>query len=283
MSDWVLVYDEGDGWGHERRMRALGKSLEARGAAPSLCPLRSPVSSPRIVVDAYTARADDPASFDAEVIVAFDDLMRDLAVDLVVDPSPGAEQRRHASARSALAGAEYAVVDPEIRRLARRPVGGGVASLLVSFGATDTAGIAAAVAGEIARALPGARVEVPIGPWWDGPVPAGVRALRCPDGLAPRLAGADLVVTGGGVTLLEALALGRPVVAVLQAENQRIAVDHAASAEAVIVSSAETAAQAAVGLARDAARRARLAGNASRLIDGLGADRVAAGILRFES
>lgn len=283
MNDWVLVYDEGTGWGHERRMRALGKSLEARGAIPRLRPLRGAVRSPRIVVDAYTARADDPALFDGDVIVAFDDLTRDLAVDLVVDPSPGAEPRRHPSARNVLAGARYAVIDPGIRRIDRQPIGAAVASVLVSFGATDTAGIAAGVAAEIAQLLPDALVELPIGPWWDGPIPARIRAVRCLDGLAPRLARADLVVSGGGVTLLEALALSRPTVAILQADNQRLAVEHAASAEAVIVSSMETAAREAVALAFDARRRAKLAGNAARLVDGMGADRVAAEILRLQT
>ncbi len=264
-------------------MHALGKSLEARGAVPSLRPLQCPVRSPRIVVDAYTARADDPALFDADLIVAFDDLTRDLAVDLVVDPSPGAEPHRHSSAPNVLAGARYAVVDPGIPQIDRQPVGGAVRKILVSFGATDTAGIAAAVAAEIAPLLPDTVVEVPIGPWWDGPLPPRVRAVRCLDGLAPRLGQADLVVTGGGVTLLEALGLGRPTVAVLQAENQRAAVEHAASVEAVVVSSIETAAREATALAGDAARRVSLADTAARLVDGMGADRVAGKIVRLEA
>ena len=74
MNDWALVYDEGNGWGHERRMRALGSSLEARGAVAALSPLRGAVGGSRIVVDSYEARADDRDRFDAELIVAFDDL-----------------------------------------------------------------------------------------------------------------------------------------------------------------------------------------------------------------
>jgi spore coat polysaccharide biosynthesis predicted glycosyltransferase SpsG len=260
-------------------MRALGDSLEARGATPSLTPLRGSVRSPGVVVDSYRARADDPALFEADAIVAFDDLARDLAVDLVVDPSPGAEPHRHPAARKVVAGAPYAVVDPEIRRMDRRPAGRPVASVLVTFGAADTAGLAAGVAAELARSLPDAVVELPLGPWWEAPVPTGVRAVRCPDGLAPRLATADLVVSAGGVTLLEALALGRPTVAVVTAENQRLAVEHAASAGAAIASSIESVGREATALAADAAGRATLAGNAARLVDGLGAGRVAAEVL----
>jgi spore coat polysaccharide biosynthesis predicted glycosyltransferase SpsG len=281
VNEWTLIYDEGNGWGHERRMRALGKSLEARGAVAALGPLRSPVRSSGIVVDAYTARADDRGLFDADVIVAFDDLTRDLAVDLVVDPSPGAERHRHPSAPSVLAGARYAVVDPEIRGIERRPIADTVEGVLVSFGAADTAGVAAEVAAEVAASLPDAVVELPVGSWWDGPVPAGVHPVRCPDGLAPRLARADLAVTAGGVTLLEALALGRPAVAVVWAENQRLAVEHAAAAGAVAASSVEAAARDAISLAGDPERRAALAARAARLVDGMGADRVAAEVLRL--
>ncbi len=281
MSDWALLYDEGSGWGHQRRMRALGTSLEAQGAVATLSPLRPPVRASRIVVDSYEARADDPDLFDAELIVALDDLARDLAVDVVVDPSPGAEGRPHPSASKLLAGARYAVVDPGIRELDLRPAGDPVASVLVSLGATDTAGVAAAVAAEIAQSLPDAVVELPVGPWWDGPVPPAVRAVSCLDGLAPRLAQTDLVVTAGGVTLLEALALSRPTIAIAWAENQRAAVEHAVSVGAVIGSSTDGAAEEAVSVAGDPGLRADLAGRAGRLVDGRGADRVTTEILRL--
>jgi len=283
LSDWVLVHDEGSGWGHERRLRALATSLEARGAVAEVRPLRGPVSSPRIVVDSYRARADERRLFDAEQVVAFDDLARDLAVDLLVDHSPGAEPHRHPSARAVLAGAPYAVIDPGIRGIDRGTVGDAVASVLVTLGAADAEGAAAGVAAEVARSLPDAAVELPTGPWWEGPAAPGVEAVSCPDGLAPRLARADLVVSAGGVTLLEALALGRPTVAIVMAENQRLAVEHAAAAGAAVAPSIETAAREAVSLAGDPRRRMQLAENAARLVDGMGADRVAAEVLRLEA
>ena len=55
-------------------------------------------------------------------------------------------------------------------------------------------------------------------------MPRGVVAVRAPDGLAAELAAASLVVTAGGVALLEACLLGRPIVALALAGNQRQAV-----------------------------------------------------------
>ena len=91
-----LVFDEGPGvgLGHRRRMEALARGAR-RAAATTvvLVPLgRDDRDRPRdvVVVDSYRVRADDRAFARAGVVVAVDDLARDLAVDLVVDPSPGA-------------------------------------------------------------------------------------------------------------------------------------------------------------------------------------------------
>ena len=280
MSEWTLVHDRGPGWGHERRMRALARSLESRGAAVVVRPLADdPVRAARLVIDSYAFRADDRERFEAERIVAFEDLGRDLAVDLLVAAVPGADAGRHPSASAVLAGAPYAVIDPAVRELEPRPPARPVERVLVSFGAADLRGLASTVAGEIAQRLPEARVELPVGPWWDGPVPDGVEAVSSPGGLAPRLAGAGLAVIAGGVTLLEALALARPAVAIEMAENQRTALEHAAAAGAVVRSEPGSAAGDAAALAADAGRRVELAASAGRLIDGRGAARVADAVL----
>jgi len=279
----MLLYDEGAGLGHRHRLQALGTSLERRGIAVSVAPLEAPVRAPRVVIDSYRVRADDQGSVDADRTVAFDDLRRDLSVDIVVDPSPGAAACVHRSARRVLAGAEYAVVDPRVIELARAELTGEATRILVSFGAADRDGLAASTAAEVARLIPDSAVFLPVGPWWDGPVPAGVHALHVDDGLAPDLATSDLVVTAGGVTLLEALALGRPTVVVVTAENQRIAAEHVASAGAAVLSTADAAARDAVALATDPARRRALSKRAAELVDGRGADRVAAAIVELDA
>ena len=61
-----------------------------------------------------------------------------------------------------------------------------------------------------------------------------------PDGLADELAAARIVVTAGGVTMLEACLLGRPVVALALADNQRQAVSGLEREGAVMVATPET-------------------------------------------
>src|SRR5258708_39480124 len=89
-----LCFDEGPGvgLGHRRRMEAVAAALTQREHTCALLPL--PVNElpacDAVVVDSYRQRADDRAFAVAPVVAAVDDLARDLAVALVVDPSPGA-------------------------------------------------------------------------------------------------------------------------------------------------------------------------------------------------
>src|SRR5690242_13194379 len=104
----VCCFDEGPGagLGHRRRMEAVAGALTARGHTCDLAPLPVVELPPcdAAVVDSYRQRADDRAFATAPVIVAVDDLARDLAVALVVDPSPGALGAAHRRARRVLAG-----------------------------------------------------------------------------------------------------------------------------------------------------------------------------------
>ena len=69
-----------------------------------------------MLVDSYRVRADDRSRVRADLVIAIDDLERDLAVDLVIDPDPGADARVHSTAAAVVAGAPYALVDPGLRR-----------------------------------------------------------------------------------------------------------------------------------------------------------------------
>jgi spore coat polysaccharide biosynthesis predicted glycosyltransferase SpsG len=277
----VLVFDAGPdaGMGHRRRMEALAASLTEMGATTELVPAEEGAKGDVVVVDSYRYRADDTSRFQAGVLAAVDDLRRDLTADVVVDPSPGAGPAPHASARHVLAGPTYALLDPTLAGLGVRPVGPDVEVVLVTTGATDTGGIGIAMAAELSALLPNAQVRVAVGPWVCDDIPAGVEALRVQDGLGPALAEADLVVTAGGVTLLEALALARPTVAVVLAENQRQTVEGAAAAGAIVPSDPAAAPAAAVALAADVDRRQALSEAARALVDGQGARRVAEAVL----
>ncbi|GIU85800.1 MAG: hypothetical protein KatS3mg009_0315 [Acidimicrobiia bacterium] len=283
----LLVHDEGPGvgLGHRRRMEALAAALTAHGVGCRVAPLdgAGPLHAPVVVVDSYRHRADtlDTA---AQVLVALDDLRRDLAVDLLVDPSPGADASVHRRAARVLAGAGYSLVPAVPAAMppaAVVPAGAPATRVLVTTGAADGAGVGARVAAGLAELVPGTEVRLVVGPWGAPDVPEGVVAVRAPAGLAGELAAAPLVVTAGGVTMLEACVLGRAVVAMALSEDQRLAVAALAAAGAVVAADAPGAAAAAAALVPDTGRRARLGAAAARTVDGGGAERVAGEIVRL--
>lgn len=262
-------------------MEALGTALEAQGASVTLVAAAelAPGSPPAevIVVDSYRLRADNLAR-DSVVVAAVDDLVRDLAVDVVIDPAPGARPEDHPSAARVLAGARYALVT-ESSGPSPRPADLPVETVLVTTGGSDHAGIGADLAARLRRAVPGAGIRLVVGPWGHADVPAGVEAVHAPDGLGPELAAAGVVVTAGGVTMLEAMQLGRPTVVIVTAENQRRQVEGAAAAGAVTVAALGDVAGIVEALVHDDRERSRLSGAARALIDGHGPERAASVLL----
>ena len=106
--------------------------------------------------------------------------------------------------------------------------------VLVTTGAGDPGAQAYSIAAAVKRAVPDARVELVIGPQSAAGAPPGVFELRTND-LLPTLRAVDLVVTGAGQTMLEAMAVGCPCIAVVLSDNQRPQADLAAEADAVRV------------------------------------------------
>jgi spore coat polysaccharide biosynthesis predicted glycosyltransferase SpsG len=124
-------------------------------------------------------------------------------------------------------------------------------------------------------------VTLAVGPWATPAADGAVRTVHVDDGLGPWLAESDIVVTAGGVTLLEAMYLGRPTVALQIAANQRRAVSSAVRAGAAVEAEPEprAVAESVSCLARDAAVRRRLSACAHQMIDGRGPARVVESIL----
>jgi UDP-N-acetylglucosamine:LPS N-acetylglucosamine transferase len=130
---------------------------------------------------------------------------------------------------------------------------------------------------------PDLRVDLAPG-FGGGPLPAlpsGCRWLA-PDALRPALAGAGLAVVSAGVTLLEACALGTPLVVIGLTRAQRLTAASIAGRGAAIDASRASvrqalgrAASAAAALAVMPRVAARIAAEARRLVDGQGARRVA--------
>jgi spore coat polysaccharide biosynthesis predicted glycosyltransferase SpsG len=231
-----------------------------------------------VVVDAYSMDAER-TTIDATALVAVDDLGRDLAVDLVVDPNPGpAPQRRRAG--RVMQGVEFALIGPIPDAVRRRPVTDRAASVLVTTGASDDAGSGHLIAERVHALRPDLEVRLVVGPWSRPGVPHGVVVVEQPRGLWSELAAADIVVTAGGVTLLEACALARPTIAMATAANQQRNVAGAVAAGAAVgVGSPDDAADAVAELAGDPPARLRLQRAAEVWVDGCGPDRVAEAVL----
>ena len=149
--------------------------------------------------------------------------------------------------------------------------------LLVTTGGSDAEGLGSRVAVGLADALPADRRSVRSsvrGAW--APTTTASRSSTRPTVSVPRLAAADVVVTAGGVTMLEACCLGRPVVAFSIAPGQGRALAGAAHVGAVVAVDVGSAADVAARLARDVDARSRLSTSARVLVDGQGSARVAA-------
>jgi spore coat polysaccharide biosynthesis predicted glycosyltransferase SpsG len=275
----VLAYDygPGTGMGHRRRMEALASALAHSGMGVECRRADGPLEGDVVVVDSYRRRADD-ADVDARFVAAVDDLCRDLGVHLVVDPTPGADVAVHRRARRVLAGAPFALVTGgKVGRAVTAPP----QHVLVTTGAADERGTGHDVALDLATLGRGLAIRLVTGPWGCIDVPTGVEGVQAMDGLDEQLEWADIVVTAGGVTMLEAMRAGRAVVALVTADNQRRAVDGAAAAGAVIRSDVDTAAADVARLLDDSSAVHRLGAAATDLIDGRGAERVASALIEM--
>lgn len=111
-------------------------------------------------------------------------------------------------------------------------------------------------------------------------LPVGVSWLGPRTSLGPALASSTIAVVGGGVTLYEACRIGTPAVGVAVVAAQRPTIGglaaHGCVADGGRLSNPDAAVRQAVGLLDDASQRARMSRLGRHLVDGRGAERVAA-------
>lgn len=246
------------------------------------------------VLDGYDLPAGGVADLArrARPLVVFDDLLAPPPeADLVVNAAIGLEGN-HFDGVPACLGPAYACLDASYQAPTVRPVA-AVERVVVTLGMADPddatglvldafallradgiAPLLTVVMGSAAPHLDAVRARVTAS--------AGQAELRTDvTDMAELLAGADLVIGAGGVSLFERLALGVPSVTLLIAENQRRFVDGAV-ARGVTVSGRDARRTDAVALSTtirgvigDRARRQRLRDAGRALVDGRGAWRVA--------
>ena len=121
-------------------MEALADALSASPGERTLAnvDLEAPVADV-LVVDSYKHRADDRKRFDAPIVVAVDDLQRNLAVTIVVDPTPGAAMEDHDAASQPLVGPQYALVRRHLKEMKTAALRPDVQTLVVAVLTSVTA------------------------------------------------------------------------------------------------------------------------------------------------
>jgi spore coat polysaccharide biosynthesis predicted glycosyltransferase SpsG len=252
-----------------------------------------------VLVDHYGAGPEHFATLREGVglVGAIDDLGdRDLrGVGWILNQNLAAEAALYgpADGRTVLLGTAYALLRPQFER-ARATLDRSFASddarVLVTFGAGAPASLYAIAVSELAGV--GRRLEVRVLLGRDeapddalvriaAASPHDVRLLGRLEDVAPEIAWADVVLSAGGSTCWELLALGAPAaVAALSRDQEPNAAALAAARCAVAVAPDLAGAGAAVeDLLSHPAIRARASRHGRTLVDGRGAERAAASLL----
>lgn len=287
----LLLPDRGDdvGDGHIGRTVALGEALSRGGCevelldgglarwaerleAAGIARVDRAAESPDVVVvDSYRrALLDRAEAVDAPVCQITDHGIGALhGATLVVDQNVGADVSAYAgwTGGTLLVGPRYALLRSETTAAigSARPIEAMVSRVVLAAGAAPPEPVRALF--RSVRSALGLRHDV--------------AELIGVTNVGEFLAGADLVVTAGGSTVLDLLALGRPAVVIACAENQRpVARRCGRLGVAVDAGDAETASAAEVvrrvdALIADLEARRAMSARGSDLVDGLGASRVA--------
>jgi spore coat polysaccharide biosynthesis predicted glycosyltransferase SpsG len=190
---------------------------------------------------------------------------------LVIDPPTAVDWSAVAGRR--VGGFEHALIRREIRNATPDP--GARADVLVSLGGSDPTGSTPTVLG----ALHGVGVEAKAicGPGYSGP-PVDDRFRIAADRWPQALAGATLLITRFGHTLLEAAHRGVPAIALIANARDRDAASGFAghgSARLGELDSPRAVAEAARALLEDEGALDAMARRGRELVDGRGAERVA--------
>lgn len=296
----IVVADAGpeSGLGHLSRSTAVAVALGVHGLVPTCfangarepierdgvhwLPLPERDALPRedgivaIVLDSYRVVLQQPPP---EVLLAVLQERTEppphaaLVVNAGGDPVEGGRRR--------LYGPAFACLRPPFWGLPAAAPHEFVEHVVVTTGAGDPGGVAPALVGAVRDAIPEAHITVVRGPFAASAELPDAQVVQSPESLLPLLLEADLVVTAGGQTMLEAAAAGAPTVALALVENQEAQAQRLNSLGAVQLADLDSLAAVLAALARDYDGRRRLTERAQAAIDGYGALRVAFAIVRL--
>jgi UDP-2,4-diacetamido-2,4,6-trideoxy-beta-L-altropyranose hydrolase len=299
-----------DGGGHLSRAIAIAEAVTAARADASLEILRgvpSPGQAARLDELGVSIRPPDDGAvilvdlpdpneaadrWPRRRLAVFDDreLLRGAAA-LVIQPSL---ERWGGSADPdrVLEGYAYAPIRATLRRLAAKPPAETTPpQVLICFGGSDPADVGARLVPAIAGSGSWRTVAV-LGPAYRGrlaetgdDVVGGLRVVRDPADLDRRLAAARVVVGGAGTMKFELALLGRPSILLAVADDQLpVGPPFAATGAARYLGDGRAIEPASLGeavadLMADEPARVAMASHGRQVVDGLGANRIAAAIL----
>ena len=262
---------------------------------------RWPEGVPLLVVDHYGRDADFEHGcrpWSATILVIDDLADRRHRADLLLDQTQGRNEADYRLLTGPdcrlLLGTRFALLRPQFqayrrRALTRRDSDGPAQRLLVSFGATDAAGVAAMALQAAARASPALTVDVVVGAFSGNlneidrlaaALAPAATVHRSVSDMASLMTDADFAVGAAGGTSWERCCLGLPTLVVVTADNQRDIARSLAAAGAIdLVGDAGTVTVEALAdriaeLRNDAPRRHAMAQAAAEVCDGQGAARV---------
>jgi UDP-2,4-diacetamido-2,4,6-trideoxy-beta-L-altropyranose hydrolase len=290
----------------EARLPAEGMALEQASAAPgsredaaATAERARGLGAEAVVLDGYQFGADYRGALrrqcEAPVLV-IDDLGGEgpWEADVLLNQNLHAQEAMYPGytpGAELLLGPRFALLRAEIRAVgARPPRTGEVRTILVTFGGADPVDATSRFLPALASLSRSRKVGVLVGPAnarrerlraAASEVSSGIEVLTAGSDYPRLLAEADLVVTAAGSTCWELCFLGVPFVTVVLAENQTAiaasldaagaAVDLGWHGSLAVARLAATLAE----LAADAPRRRAMGEAGQRLVDGLGAERVA--------
>jgi UDP-2,4-diacetamido-2,4,6-trideoxy-beta-L-altropyranose hydrolase len=217
----------------------------------------------------------------------------DILVDHTVGREAGDYRRLVPGTTELLLGSSYALLRPEFaavrHRALQRRRSAGSERLLLTLGSTDVDGLTAKVLDSLVAQGIEASIDVVLG---SAATPSFERttelarehsriAVHCsPPSMAELMARADLAIGAAGTTSWERCCLGLPSVTLVVADNQRTIARNLEQAGAITVMPDWTAVAGAVReLLADSLRLQQMSAAAATLVDGHGAQRVAAAML----
>ncbi|MDZ4816262.1 MAG: UDP-2,4-diacetamido-2,4,6-trideoxy-beta-L-altropyranose hydrolase [Verrucomicrobiota bacterium] len=182
----------------------------------------------KVMIDTYELNSTDIKVIgEAFTTGVVDDLAdRELAVDFVTNGLGYAESLtyRVRPDTQKLLGTQYTILREEFHNAPDRTAREEIRDVLISMGGSDPLALSGLTSLVVAGVFPEAKITVVLGPLakeLKGDFPNSICVIRDTETMAELMRKSDIAIVGGGQTLYELAIVGTPAISVLIAENQR--------------------------------------------------------------